>query len=78
MGQLLAIGTELKVKFRMPMFQKGYCEALATVNEIDERDTDVKCGVTFSEIADETRDAVAQYAKDLAFLKEELKKETER
>ena len=35
MGQLLSLGTELKVKFRMPMFQQGFVEALATVAEIE-------------------------------------------
>ncbi len=77
MGQLLSIGTELKVKFRLPLYQKGYCEAICTVSEIEERDESVKVGAEFTRIEDKIRDAVRQYAKDLAFLKEELKKATE-
>jgi anti-anti-sigma factor len=76
MGQLLSIGTGLKVKFRMPMFKPGYCEAEATVSEVEERDNGVKIGAAFSKIDDKTLDAVRQYASDLKFLKEELKKAT--
>jgi anti-anti-sigma factor len=77
MGQLLSIGTVLKVKFRMPMFKPGYCEAEATVGEVEERDEAVKIGAAFSKIDDKTLDAVRQYAKDLEYLKDELKKATE-
>jgi anti-anti-sigma factor len=76
MGQLLSIGTGLKVKFRMPMFKPGYCEAEATVSEVEERENGVKIGAAFSRIDDKTLDAVRQYASDLKFLKEELKKAT--
>lgn len=77
MGQLLAIGTELKIKFRLPLLQKGYCEAIAEVREIEERDESVKVGAGFTEIADDVREAVQQYSKDLQFLKDELRKATE-
>lgn len=73
MGQLLAIGTELKIKFRLPLYQKGYCEAICEISEIEERDEGVKVGAAFTKIEDKIRNAVRQYAKDLAFLKEELK-----
>lgn len=78
MGQLLAIGTEIKVKFRMPMFQQGFVEALATVGELEERDNGVKIGAAFSKIDDKTLAAVRQYASDLKFLKDELRKATGR
>ena len=77
MGQMLAVGSELTVKFRLPLLQRGYCEAKVEVNLLEERADGVKVGCTFSEIDDETRSAVAQYAKDMAFLKEELRKATE-
>lgn len=76
MGQLLSLGTELKVKFRMPMFQQGFVEALATVAEIEEREDGVKVGASFSKIDDKTLAAVKQYATDLKFLKDELRKAT--
>jgi hypothetical protein len=76
MGQLLSIGTEIKVKFRMPMFQIGFVEALATVGEIEEREDGVKVGAAFSKIDERTLTAVRQYASDLKFLKDELRKAT--
>jgi anti-anti-sigma factor len=77
MAQLLAIGTEWKVKFRLPLLQRGYCEAKAVVAEVEERPDAVKIGATFASIDATTRDAVRQYAKDLAYLREELKRATE-
>ena len=76
MGQLLAIGTEIKVKFRLPLFKPGWCEALATVSEVEERTDGVKVGAAFSKIDDKTLAAVKQYSADLRFLKDELRKAT--
>jgi anti-anti-sigma factor len=76
MGQLLAIGTELKLKFRLPLFMQGFCEAIGTVSEIEERADGVKVGITFGKIDDKVLDAVRQYAKDLKFLRDELRKAT--
>jgi len=76
MGQLLSLGTEIKVKFRMPMYQQGFVEALATVGEIEEREDGVRVGAAFSKIDDKTLGAIRQYASDLKFLKDELRKAT--
>ncbi|NUP96968.1 MAG: STAS domain-containing protein [Planctomycetaceae bacterium] len=73
MGQFLAIGTEVRVKFRLPLFQSGFCEAIALVSEVEERDGGVKIGATFSRIEDRTLAAVRQYSADLKFLKDELR-----
>ena len=78
MAQFLAIGTVWRLKFRLPLLQRGYCEAEATIEEVEERADGVKVGATFSDIDDETREAVRQYAKDLAYLKDELRKATDR
>lgn len=77
MGQMLAVGTELLVKFRLPLLQRGYVEAKVTVSLLEERSDGVKVGCRFVEIDDETRSAVGQYAQDMAFLKEELRKATD-
>lgn len=77
MAQFLSIGTEWKVKFQMPLLQKGFCEALAVVSEVEERPDGVKVGASFKAIDDTTRKAIQQYAKDLAFLKEELRRATD-
>ncbi len=76
MGQMLAVGTSLNVKFRLPLLQRGYCEARVEVDSLEERPDGVKVGATFQDIDDSTREAVRQYAEDMAFLKQELKKAT--
>jgi len=77
MGQMLAVGTTLTVKFRLPLLQRGYCEAECEVSLLEERADGVKVRCDFSEIDPETREAVRQYAQDMAFLKEELRKATD-
>jgi len=77
MSQFLAIGTEWKVKFRLPLLQRGYCEAVMTISEIEERSDGIKIVSSFSEVSAEIRDAIHQYSADLAYLKDELKKATE-
>lgn len=77
MSQMLAVGTELSAKFRLPKFSRGYYEGTVVVEMLEERPDSVKVGCTFSGIDDETRAAVEQYAEDMAFLKEELRKATE-
>ena len=67
---------EIKIKFRLPMFKPGWCEALATVSEVEERTDGVKVGAAFSKIDEKTQAAVKQYSADLAFLKDELRKAT--
>jgi anti-anti-sigma factor len=78
MGQLLSIGTELKVKFRLPLLKSGYCDATAVVSEVEEREGGIKIGAAFSKIDEKTLAAVRQYATDLKFLKDELKKATKK
>jgi len=77
MAQLVALGTEWKVKFRLPLLQKGYCESLTTVSEVEERPGGIKVRVNFQEIDEETLASVRQYAADMSYLKDELKKATE-
>lgn len=77
MAQLVALGTEWRIKFRLPLLQKGYCEASATISEVEERADGIKVQATFKEIDDETRASVKQYAADMAYLKEELRKATD-
>lgn len=77
MTQLLALGTGWKVKFRLPLLRRGYCEAVATVSEVEERPESVKVRAAFSEIDDETRASIRQYAADMSYLKDELRKATD-
>ena len=77
MGQLLAIGTELRVRFRLPLLKTGYCEALAVVAEVEERGGGVKIGAAFTKIDEKSLLAVKQYSADMKFLKDELRKATQ-
>lgn len=72
MGQMLALGTPLSVKFRLPLLQRGYCEAVVEVEQLEERADGVKLLCAFKDIDAETLRAVAQYAQDMELLKGEL------
>lgn len=76
MSQFLAIGTDWKLKFRLPLLQRGYCELVATISEVEERPDGVKVSATFKEVDEQTRAAIRQYTADLAYLKEELRRAT--
>ncbi len=76
MGQLLAVGTDWSVKFRLPLLQRGYCEAKVEITEMEERSEGIKAQCNFKEIDDKTTEAIGQYATDLSFLRDELKKAT--
>ncbi|MFT7667698.1 MAG: anti-anti-sigma factor [Planctomycetota bacterium] len=77
MAQLLALGTDWRVKFRLPLLKKGYCEAIATISEVEERADGIKVQATFKEIDKETSESVRQYAADMSYLKDELRKATD-
>ena len=77
MSQFLAIGTEWKVKFRLPLLKRGYCEATCTIHEVEERADGVKVGAGFKAIDKATGEAIRQYATDMAFLKDELRRATD-
>ncbi|MEZ5976105.1 MAG: STAS domain-containing protein [Planctomycetota bacterium] len=77
MGQLLAVGIGLSAKFRLPLLQRGFCEAQVTITEVQERAEGVKVFTEFVEIDAETEAAIRQYAQDLDFLRTELRKATE-
>ncbi len=78
MGQFLALGTEWRLKFRLPMMAKGYREVVASITEIEERPEGLKVGTTFKQVDTATRDEIQGYVKDLAYLKDELKRATDR
>jgi anti-anti-sigma factor len=73
MAQFLAIGTDWKLRFRLPMLAKTYRDAVCTVTDVEERPEGVKVGLSFKQIEASTRDEIRQYANDLAYLKDELK-----
>jgi len=78
MGQFLALGTEWRLKFRLPMMAKGYKEVVASITDVEERPEGLKVGSTFKQMDNATRDEITNYVKDLAYLKDELKRATDR
>ena len=72
-----AIGTDWNVRFRLPLLQRGTCQASAVVAEVEEREDGVKIGANFTAIDEPTRLAIRQYARDMAFLREELRRATQ-
>lgn len=77
MAELLSPGSDLKVKFRLPLLQRGYREAVVTVGEASEEGAGVCVVATYKDLDQETADAVEQYTKDVAYLKKELHQATE-
>lgn len=69
MGRFLARGTELEVKFRLPLLQRGYLAAVVTVSRVRERADGVEIRAAFTEVAAEILEAVRQYAADLDLLR---------
>ncbi len=77
MAQFLAIGTAWRLKFRLPLLRRGFCEAVATVSEVEERPDGVKVRATFDQLDEDTRASIKQYSADMAYLKDELKRATD-
>ncbi len=77
MGQFLALGTEWRLKFRLPMMAKGYREVVAKITEVEERPEGLKVGSTFKQLDATTRGEIEGYVQDLAYLKDELKRATD-
>ena len=65
-------GIELRVKFRLPLLGHQRFEATTVVTAVQEEPEAVAIGTEFLEIDSQTRGAVEQYARDMAFLKAEL------
>lgn len=74
MSQFLEIGSRWRSRFRLPMLQKGYCEAQCRVRDVEVRADGVKVSFVFDQIDPATKKAIEQYASDLAFLRDELKR----
>jgi len=77
MGQMLALGTGLNVKFRLPLSPTQYCEAVVDVARTEERRDGVKVGADFQEIQPEMHEVIRRHSEALAFLKRELKRTAE-
>lgn len=72
MGQMLAIGTEWRVRFPLPMYQRGYCEGQVAIQRVEERLDGVRIVAAFKKLDPEVKTAIARYREDMAVLREEI------
>lgn len=72
--QLFFVGGELNLKFQVKMIKKSYFELTATADTVEPAGEDGSVRVTakFKKIADADREALSQFASDMAFLKTQL------
>jgi len=77
MGQMLALGTGLNVKFRLPLSPTRYCEAVVEVTRTEERPDGVKVEAAFREVQPQMHEVIRRHSEALAFLKRELKRSAE-
>ena len=77
--KLLSPGTEIRLKFRIPLFKKGFFELPSTVmgsSILENGAAKVACKIGAISSAD--RSAIQQFVKDVDFLKAELKRATKK
>lgn len=72
-GRLFAPGTEMEVKFRLPLFSRStYYVTDATVVSAEPGTVDIKVRVRFAGLDDEATRAVRQHVADLALVRDEV------
>lgn len=77
--KLFSAGTELRLKFRIPLFKKGFFELPASVASAATReDGSVKVSTKFGQMSQTDQKAIQQFVQDRDFLKAELKKATKK
>ena len=60
MAELLDVGVDLKVKFRLPLLQRGYHEALVTIVDVVPEEDGVRVTANYKQIDAESAQAVKQ------------------
>ncbi len=71
----VAVGTEIGVKFRVPLFMKSYYfDALAEVTDTVHSTSDFRIKCTFKSMAEEDLKSISQFVEEMKFLKGEAKK----
>ncbi len=71
--QLFFSGSDLHLKFQVKLFKKGYFELDAkVVDTTADDDGGVRVTAAFGEISASDREALSQFAEDMAFLKRQL------
>lgn len=71
--QLFYVGGELRLKFQVRLFKKGYFEVDGKVIEAASQESGgVKVSVSMANLSDADREALDQFAADMEFLKRQL------
>ncbi|HZN38325.1 MAG TPA: STAS domain-containing protein [Planctomycetota bacterium] len=71
--QLFFTGSEMQMKFQVKMIKKSFFEMVATVETVElAGDGGVRVSAKFKKISDGDREALSQFAADMAFLKRQL------
>ena len=71
--QLFFTGSELQMKFQVKMIKKSFFEMVAAVETVElVGDGGVRVSAKFKKISDGDREALSQFAADMAFLKRQL------
>lgn len=80
LSKLLEPGTELRLKFKLPMAKKlDFIELKSKVetSELPKRGTGIRVRARVTEVKDSDRKAMTQFVQDMRYLKNELNKATE-
>lgn len=77
--KLLEPGTELRLKFKIPLAKKDHFELTGRVDqsELPRRGIGIRVRARFDQVGDVDRRALAQFVNDMRFLKNELRQATE-
>lgn len=71
--QLFFAGSELLLKFQVKMIKKSFFDLVATVDTVEPAgDSGVRITAKFKKVGESDRDALSQFAADMAFLKRQL------
>lgn len=71
--QLFYVGGEVRLKFQVKLFKKGYFETRAEVTETTPaEDQHVRVTARYKDMPKADQEALSQFASDMAFLKREL------
>lgn len=77
--KLFAAGTELRLKFRIPLFKKGFFELPASVTSaVLREDGSAKISTKLGQVSPADLKAIQQFVQDRDYLKSELKKATKK
>ncbi|MCB9868340.1 MAG: STAS domain-containing protein [Planctomycetes bacterium] len=74
--QLFYPGSELHLKFQVKMFKKGHFEVTAAVDDVEvASDDNLRITAAFKKIKPREREALAQFAADMDFLKRQIREQ---